>query len=252
MSITEDKPQLYLSMPHACGYLPNRMASSIFVDPHQPIAPGVFAKLMQQGFRRSGDLIYRPHCSGCDACVPVRVPVTRFRPNRGQQRTWRRNRDLRVRECEPVFDAEQFDLYRRYQAGRHPGSSMDDPDPVKYMDFLVSRHARTRFYEFRLPSGVAAALPESPGGPSGTLVAVAVVDVLPDGLSAVYTYYDPALTRRGLGVYALLWEIRKTAELDLPWLYLGYWIEQCPKMAYKAGYRPLQGYMAGRWTTLTD
>jgi arginyl-tRNA--protein-N-Asp/Glu arginylyltransferase len=243
MSATEETAQLYLSMPHPCGYLPDRMASTLFIDPHQPVSPVLFDELMRRGFRRSGDLIYTPHCAGCQACVPVRIPVAEFTPNRSQRRTWTRNRDLRVCEREPGFDPDQFALYRRYQAGRHQGSTMDDPDAAKYLDFLISRRATTRFFEFRGPDPADTA--------KDRLLCVAVVDVLGDGLSAVYTFFAPELSARGLGTYAVLWEIEHARRLGLTWLYLGYWIEESPKMAYKANFRPIQAYRNGRWEPLT-
>jgi arginine-tRNA-protein transferase len=231
----QQTPEIYLSMPHSCSYLPDRMASTLFVDPRFPLDSAQFGRFMQLGFRRSGDLVYRPHCPECGACVPVRVPVTEFRATRGQRRVWKRNGDLRVDEHPPVFSREHFDLYQRYQTQRHPGGGMDDPDPQKYTQFLVGSHMDSTFYEFRL---------------ADRLMAVAVVDQLPDGLSAVYTFYDPAELARGLGVYAVLWEIERARALGLPYLYLGYWIESSRKMAYKAGFSPLEVYRQGRWSQL--
>lgn len=242
MSATEETAQLYLSMPHPCGYLPGRMASTLFIDPRQPVTLSLFSELMRRGFRRSGDLIYTPHCSGCQACVPVRIPVTEFRARRGQRRIWARNKDLRVCEREPSFDAEHFALYLRYQESRHPGSSMDDPDPAKYLDFLVSHRATTRFFEFHGPR------PSDPA--QDRLLAVAVVDETEDGLSAVYTFFDPDLPQRGLGIYAILWEIAHTRRLGLEWLYLGYWIANSPKMAYKSNFMPAEAYRNRRWEPL--
>lgn len=235
-------------MPHPCGYLPDRIASTLFIDPRHPIGPRLFAALMRQGFRRSGDLIYRPHCTNCASCVGVRVAANRFRPTRGQRRTWKKNQDLQVLNCDPVFRPEHFALYRRYQAKRHPGGNMDSPDPKKYMDFLVGQHAHTRFFEFREPAPGIDDTPSAPRPVPGRLLGVAVADLLPDGLSAVYTFYEPDCFARALGVYALLWEIRLAKQLELPWLYLGYWIGESRKMAYKAHYRPLEAYHNGRWT----
>lgn len=235
MTIKQPRPDLYLSMPHACSYLPERSSTIVFVDPHYLLDSRLYGNFVQQGFRRSGDLVYRPHCRSCTACVPVRIPVQRFRPSRGQKRVWNKNRDITVHAVEPVFNPEHFGLYCRYQSARHPGSSMDDPDPERYMGFLASRQAKTVFYEMRTPDG---------------LLGVAVVDVLTTGLSAVYTFFDPACISRGLGVYAILWQVAETRRLGLEHLYLGYWIKETPKMAYKTSYQPLEALRNGYWQPL--
>ena len=235
MTIKQPQPDLYLSMPHACSYLPERSSTIVFVDPHYLLDSRLYGDFVQQGFRRSGDLVYRPHCRSCAACVPVRIPVERFRPNRGQKRVWNKNRDITVHAVEPVFNQKHFALYCRYQSARHPGSSMDDPDPERYMGFLASRQAKTVFYEMHAPNG---------------LLGIAVVDVLVTGLSAVYTFFDPAYMSRGLGVYAILWQVAETRRLGLEHLYLGYWIKETPKMAYKTSYQPLEALRNGHWQTL--
>ena len=237
MTSSHKPPEIFLSMPHACSYLPGRTATSLFLDPRQPLDSRQYAGFMRLGFRRSGDLIYRPHCRECNACIPVRIPVNRFRPDRGQRRIWKRNQDLSVVAYSPAFQEEHFELYRRYQSSRHPGGGMDDPDPQKYLNFLGSRHIDTVFYEMRL---------------GGKLLAVAVTDVLPDGLSAVYTFFDPDEKRRALGVHAVLWQIEQAREQQLSWLYLGYWIKECQKMAYKDHYRPLEVFSQGRWNHLDN
>lgn len=228
-------PNLYLSLPHVCSYLPERLASTLFMDPHHALTPELYGNFNRHGFRRSGDLIYRPHCQDCGACVSVRVPADRFTPSRGQRRTWAKNSDMVVKVMEPQFVQEHFELFLRYQDVRHPGSSMANPNPDRYLRFLIGRQVKTQFVEFRR---------------EGKLLAVAVIDLLPDGLSAVYTFYEPDLRARGLGVYSILWEIEYTRSLDLAWLYLGYWIKESPKMAYKMNYRPLEAYQGGRWLPL--
>ena len=211
-------------MPHPCSYLDGRMSTILFVDPQRILSKGEYGAFVRQGFRRSGDLVYRPHCQGCSACVAVRVPVREFAPTRGQRRVWNRNPDIDVVQKPARFEPAHFDLYRRYQAGRHPDSGMNDADPQKYLGFLASRQVETAFFELRM---------------EGRLLGVAVADVLPDGLSAVYTFYDPDLPQRGLGVYAVLSEIAETALRGLDYLYLGYWIAESPKMSYKTNYRPV-------------
>jgi arginine-tRNA-protein transferase len=226
-------PHLFLSTTHACSYLPDQTASTLFIDPRYPVTPELLGDFNRRGFRRSGDLIYRPHCQGCQACVPVRIPVEAFVPSRAQRRTAARNDDVVVSVRPAGFDAEHFALFLRYQDARHPGGAMANPDPATYLRFLVSRHSSTAFHEFRI---------------DGVLAGVAVIDTLPDGLSAVYTFYDPSLGRRGLGTYAIVWQIAETQRRGLPFLYLGYWVKDSEKMAYKAGFRPLEAYRNGRWS----
>lgn len=233
MTAIKETPHLFLSTTHTCSYLPNQTASTLFIDPRYPVSPELLGDFNRRGFRRSGDLIYRPHCPGCQACVPVRIPVKAFSPRRAQRRTAVRNDDIVVSARPAGFDAEHFALFRRYQDTRHAGGAMADPDAATYLRFLVSRHSATTFHEFRI---------------AGTLVGVAVVDVLPDGLSAVYTFYDPSLTGRGLGTYAILWQIAETHRRGLPFLYLGYWVKDSAKMAYKTRFQPLEAYRNGRWS----
>jgi arginine-tRNA-protein transferase len=222
----------FATPPHPCNYLPGREAVTVFADPRLP-SMRLYCLLSRHGFRRSGQHIYRPHCPGCAACVPVRVAVQRFSPRRSQRRAWRTNADLTVVARQPVFRPEHFSLYARYLAWRHPGGGMDNPTERQYLEFLTSPWANTVFYELRLER---------------TLLGVAVVDRLDDGLSAVYTFYEPAMAARSLGVYAVLWEIAKARRLGLEWLYLGYWIRQSPRMSYKAEYQPLQYLCDGRWS----
>lgn len=243
MTINQAKPDLYLSLPHPCSYLEDRASTIVFVDPQFTLNRQLYGNFVEQGFRRSGDLVYRPYCQQCTACVPVRIPVAQFHPTRGQKRVWRKNQDIVVTAVEPVFNAEHFELYRRYQSVRHTGSSMDDPDPERYIGFLASRQADTAFYELRAPQTAPAHRP-------GQLLGVAIVDILPTGLSAVYTFFEPELGARGLGVYGVLWQIAEAQRRGLPYLYLGYWIAETPKMAYKTQFHPLEALRNGRWETL--
>jgi arginine-tRNA-protein transferase len=219
-------------MPHPCSYLPGRMATMLFFDPHYQLDSDQYAGLVRFGFRRSGDLIYRPQCQACTACIPVRVPVEHFRCDRGQRRVWKRNQDLIVIPRPQVYEQEHFDLYHRYQATRHAGGELNDPDPQKYVAFLCAHGMNTLFYEFRHQR---------------KLLAVAVTDILPDGLSAVYTFFDPDEKRRSLGVYSVLWQIQEAKARSVPCVYLGYWIQECQKMSYKANYQPLEVFINGRW-----
>lgn len=221
-----------MSPAHACSYLPNRQAVTVFLEPDYPRDRRVYTVLSQNGFRRSGQHIYRPRCPGCDACIPVRVRVAEFQPRRSQRRAWQKNRDLGIKRCGPSFRFEHFSLFQRYLVSRHPGGGMDDLTPRQYLDFLTSRWCETDFWEFRLGK---------------TLLAVAVLDRLEDGLSAVYTFFDPDYPQRSLGVFTVLWSIQQTRRQGLDWLYLGYWIPSSPKMRYKCEYQPQEHLRDGRW-----
>jgi leucyl-tRNA---protein transferase len=227
--------KVYTTYPHSCSYLRDQEATTLFVDPRQPVDQKLYSKLSVLGFRRSGNHIYRPHCSHCNACTPARIPVAEFAPKRGQRRIWQRNQDLRVTSTDDINDDEAFDLYHRYISLRHADGDMYPPDREQYEAFLNGVWDCTRNFRFYN---------------KGSLVAVAVVDKLEDGLSAIYTFFDPDADKRSLGAYAILWEVEQARAMGLEYLYLGYWIRNCQKMAYKSDYRPLQVYLNSRWTTL--
>lgn len=222
----------YATPEHPCSYLAQRTARTLFADPAVRLDNRIYSRLTLYGFRRSGRHIYRPSCDACQACVPVRIPVQAFRPDRSQRRTWARNSDIVVTAREPGFRQDHFELYQRYVAARHPGGGMDNADPIQYLEFLTSGWSDTRFYEFRI---------------QGRLAAVAVTDRLEHGLSAVYTFFDPSLAQRSLGTYAVLWQIEACKRQALECLYLGYWIQESPKMAYKARFWPLEQFHEGAW-----
>lgn len=227
--------KVYTTYPHSCSYLRDQEATTLFVDPRQPVDQKLYSKLSVMGFRRSGNHIYRPHCTHCNACTPARIPIDGFEPRRGQKRIWQRNQDLRVINTDDIDDDAAFDLYHRYISLRHSDGDMYPPEREQYQAFLNSVWDCTRYFRFY---------------DKGRLIAVAVVDKLEDGLSAIYTFFDPQADKRSLGVYAILWEVEQAREMGLDYLYLGYWIRDCQKMSYKADYRPLQVYVNSRWTTL--
>lgn len=230
-----DAPKFYLTRPHPCSYLPGREASTLFADPDAVVTGRDYGALIAHGFRRSGKLFYRPHCALCDACVPLRVPAAEFKPRRSQRRVLRLNRDVAVQRSGAVFNDEHFRLYQHYMTARH-FAGRDAIRPQDYQDFLLHPpEIDCALYEMRAER---------------RLLAVALVDHVPQGLSAVYTFFDPAETHRSLGVYAVLWQIREAQRLGLPWVYLGYWIKQCAGMSYKDQYRPCEIYRQGRWRRL--
>jgi len=224
--------RFYLTAPYACSYLPDRQARSQVVASPPVMDAALFSELAVAGFRRSGHYVYRPRCDACAECVPARIEVAQFRPNRSQRRCWRRNSDL-VSSLRPLeFDESHYVLYRRYQAARHAGGGMDGDDREQYRAFLLASPVDSALIEFSL---------------TGETVMVSLVDRLPDGLSAVYAFYEPDLPRRSLGVFNVLTQIELARALGLDYLYLGYWIASSPKMAYKAYYRPLQVLRDGAW-----
>lgn len=228
---------LFATGTHECAYLPERTARTLFVDPHTPLHNDDYSQLIRRGMRRSGPYVYTPGCPACTACQSLRIPVHEFAPRRRQRRCWRHNTDLTARILPPQYREDHFALYRRYLQARHPGGGMDDHDPDSYMEFLVAPWSDTRFVEWRL-------------GPE--LLAVAVIDRVADGLSAVYTFFDPEAKRRGLGTYAILWQIDAARRWGLDYLYLGYWIAECSSMRYKADFRPCEVYRDGDWQPLTQ
>jgi len=225
----------YITVPSACNYLPDRKAVTVFADPFAGMTKALYSTLVELGFRRSGDHVYVPYCSNCDACVPARLPVARFRVSRSQRRTWQRNSDVTVQRVAAAFHDEHYRLYQRYVAQRHPGGGMEHYGPEQYLAFFGCSWGETWLYEFRC---------------GGDLLAVASVDHLRSGLSAVYTFFDPAQSERGLGIYAVLWQISEAARLNLPFVYLGYWIAESDKMNYKANFQPLEIYRDGHWADL--
>ncbi|WP_313516983.1 arginyltransferase [Pseudomonas sp.] len=228
--------KFYATQPHPCSYLPGEQATTLFLDPSQPMDAQVYAGLSEMGFRRSGDHLYRPHCQRCSACVPARIPADQFKPNRQQKRILKRNADLCVLPVRPKSSEEYYALYARYIEQRHADGDMYPPSRDQFSTFLVRDLNFARFYEFRLGE---------------RLLAIAVTDLLPNGLSAVYTFYDPDEERRSLGRYAILWQIGETARLGLHAVYLGYWIKNCRKMNYKTQYRPIELFVNQRWVALT-
>lgn len=222
----------YATPPHECSYLAERMATTVFADPRVEMDMQIYSTLIQYGYRRSGSHVYAPHCESCYSCRSMRLAVNDFKADRSQRRNRKQNQSLSTHIQAAEFNQEHYDLYERYIASRHQGGGMDNPQPDSYMDFLSADWCQTEFVEFR---------------EDGKLLAVAVVDQMDDGLSAVYTFFDPEHSSRGLGTYAVLWQIDEVRRRQLPYLYLGYWIEESPKMAYKARFQPHQIFSGGQW-----
>lgn len=229
--------RFFTTPAHDCSYLEGKQAVTLFADPLALIDKDLYSALSQVGFRRSGSHIYRPYCQACTACIPVRVPVATFARKRRHKRTMAHNTTLQVTRCAPQYTEEYFLLYERYIAVRHADGDMFPASKDQFQSFLVDGRAEASFYEFR---------------DDGKLLAVAVADELNDGLSAIYTFFDPDVPARALGVYAVLYLIEATRLLKLDYLYLGYWIKQCQKMSYKMDYKPAELYVNNHWVSIEN
>lgn len=235
--------QLYATANYPCSYLDGQIARSQVATPAHLIDTAGYSALMRHGFRRSGLFYYRPHCDQCQACRSLRLPVAEFQPDRSQKRAWAQHRQLIATVCNtPFFSPEHFALYQRYQQARHPGGGMDADDKAQYQDFLIDSRVDSLLVEFREPAS---------GDEPGVLKMVSVIDQLDDGMSAVYTFYEPE-PGQSLGTYNVLWQIRQAQAWRLRYLYLGYWVAQSQKMSYKTRFRPFQLLIGKQWRAMRD
>ncbi|MDD2845674.1 MAG: arginyltransferase [Rhodoferax sp.] len=234
--------QFYTTANYPCSYLDGKIARSQVATPAHLIDTAGYSVLVRNGFRRSGFFYYRPHCDQCQACLSLRLPVAEFQPDRSQKRAWAQHRQLTATTSAPFFSSEHFALYRRYQQARHPGGGMDADDRTQYQDFLINSHAHSLLVEFREPS--------ENNGP-GVLKMVSLIDPLDDGMSAVYTFYEPE-SGQSYGTYNVLWQIRQAQARGLSYLYLGYWVAQSPKMSYKTRFKPFQIFINKQWQAVHD
>ncbi|ADQ84329.1 arginyltransferase [Methylovorus sp. MP688] len=241
MTLPNDIPlqsiQFYTTTSYPCGYLENRSAQSLIAAPHHLINANIYSGLIQLGFRRSGKFAYRPQCGECQACIPVRLLVDQFKPNRSQKRAFKQHLSLQVTIQDLHFSEEHFQLYQAYQIARHSGQQDGESDTEtetkdQYRNFLVQSNVNSRLIEFRQ---------------DGILKMVSVVDIVHDGISAVYTFYDASEKGCSYGTFNVIWLSAWCHSLELPYLYLGYWIKQSQKMAYKQNFTPQQALINGDW-----
>ncbi len=225
---------LLLSRSHPCSYLEQNVSHSAFVHPDMLMNNSIYEQLIGQGFRRSGDEVYTPYCQHCSACIPVRIPVMDFKPNRSQQRCTNKHINTQAIIKPAKFEQAHYEMYLRYQQARHTEGSMADTSPEEYINFLSSSWCDTLFIEFSI---------------NNELAGIAVVDQFRNAWSAVYTFFEPKFSNYSLGVYAVLWQINNCIQSNKEFLYLGYWIEECRKMNYKTNYQPLQFLINKRWQT---
>ena len=239
MTLLNDFPlsilQYYATAPYTCSYLPEQVARSQVATPSHVIDAPVYSELVKAGFRRSGAFTYRPYCDHCRACVPVRVITEEFKPNRTQRRIRKKHAGLKAEMLDLKYSHEHYALYLRYQSARHAGGGMDQDSREQYQHFLLHSNVATDLFEFR---------------EAGALRMVSLVDRLGDGLSSVYAFFDPGVRGASYGTYNVLWQIERCRALGLPYLYLGYWIAESQKMAYKASFRPAEGLTEGAWRLL--
>ncbi len=229
---------LFFTTPeHPCSYLPDQHSTTLFVDPKASINTDRYTALSALGFRRSGKHFYRPYCEHCQACTPIRVNTELFTPSKSQKRIMKKNQAIRCQRLSADFHEDHYLLYEKYLRSRHADGDMYPPSRSQYRSFLVDGHATTQFVEFSI---------------DGHLCAVAVCDRLNDGLSAIYTFFDPDYASLSLGKYAILWQIEEAKRKQLPYLYLGYFIKNCRKMAYKNQYSPFEARINNQWISESD
>lgn len=236
MTLDSGRIRVFQTLPHVCGYFEGRVAQDIVLDPASPALPNLYSRSLVAGFRRAGGHVYRPCCTHCHACEPCRIDVALFTPDRSQRRCMAANHDLAVSECKPRFTTERYRLYSRYLHARHYRGGMDDATPEDFRTFLAAPWSPAVFLEFRLDT---------------RLVALAVTDVCADGLSAVYTFFEPTLPKRGLGTFAILSQIAIARQRGLRHVYLGYWIQGHPKMDYKARFNAAEVLGPAGWIPLS-
>jgi arginine-tRNA-protein transferase len=223
---------LILTTEHPCSYLEDQKAQSLFIHPAYPLDTKTYGFLIAQGFRRSGNEVYRPHCRLCNDCIPARIAVSEFKHTRNQNRCFKKNAHTVVTVKPAQFEQAHYDLYVKYQQSRHSDGNMVNSTPKEYIGFLGCTWCDTRFVEFTI---------------EGKLAGIAVIDVLDNAISAVYTFFEPAFSHYSPGVFAVLWQIEYAKSLGKELVYLGYWIKNCVKMSYKSNYQPLQLYQDDNW-----
>jgi arginyl-tRNA--protein-N-Asp/Glu arginylyltransferase len=236
-------PQFYVTAPAPCPYLPGRKERKIFATLSGPLAQTVHSELVRDGFRRSQSIVYKPACEECSACISVRIPIDEFMPSKSQRRVQRRNRDLVAIEKPPLASDAQFDLLRAYLNTRHNDGGMAEMTPNDYQNMVQDSPISSAIIEYRIGSKLHT---------NGPLTAACLTDQLDDGLSMVYSFFDPSMQDRSLGTHMILDHVRLAKQKGLPYLYLGYWINGCGKMDYKRRFAPLEFLKGGVWASASN
>ncbi|MGJ8619705.1 MAG: arginyltransferase [Methylophilaceae bacterium] len=231
------KLQFYVTTPYPCGYIAKNLAQSLIASPHHLVDADVYSELIKQGFRRSGKFSYRPHCEQCNQCVPVRIILDQFSPTRSQKRAYKQHSNLTASVLQLEYCEAHFTLYREYQSSRHPSESEQRKNVIneekeQYKQFLCQSNVESLMIEFR--------------DQDNQIRIVSVVDIIEDGASAVYTFYD-STQKASYGTYAIMWLCDWIKSLKLPYLYLGYWIAESQKMAYKEKFNAQEKLINGEW-----
>jgi len=227
-----EKIQFYTTTKYNCSYIDKMDAQSLVVTPYKSINQSIFQDLIEKGFRRSGQYIYKPNCKSCTACIPIRLPVQKFLFSKTQKRIYKKHGYFKVREAPLAFKQKHFDLYLKYQNKRHSFINNDQNNLDDYNDFLIKSNVKSKFIEF---------------WDGDLLKIVSIVDIVSDGISAVYTFYDPDDEKVSYGTYSIIWLINWCKAQQLKYLYLGYWIGECDKMRYKTNFKPYELYIKGYW-----
>lgn len=238
-------PQFYVTAPQPCPYLAGRMERKLFTALQGDAAEKLNNSLSKQGFRRSQNVLYRPSCADCSACLSARIRVADFAPSKSQKRVGKRNAFLKRNASSPWATEAQYALFRDYLDGRHATGGMADMDLFEFAAMVEETPIRTRLIEYRMDDA-------TKDDPYEGLRAVSLTDVLDDGLSMVYSFFAPEMMKNSLGTYLILDHVAIARELDLPYVYLGYWVPGSDKMGYKANFKGVEIFRDGMWETLTD
>ena len=234
---TNQSLQLYITPADECPYLPNKQSRTVFLNPEVQTNDALYTWLIDLGFRRSGEHVYRPECEDCNSCISVRIKAKEFKPNKQQRRCSKKGKRFIVKSSPASFDQDHYQLFEQYINTRHKDGDMYPTSKAKYKDFILSEFLNTQFLDFIDPL-------------TGKLIACCVFDQLKSGLSAVYTYFDNDFNKYSLGRLAILTLIERCKSLNLDFVYLGYWIKDCQKMSYKGEYRPIQCFINDQWIGL--
>ena len=235
--------QFYATAPYPCSYLPGKTARSQVATPSHLIHADISGELVNAGFRRSGLYTYRPYCDECRASIATRVLAAQFKPSRSQRRALKKHGNLESHVLKLGYQEEHYQLYQRYQNDRHAGGEMDHDDQDQYMQFLLQSRVNSRIVEFRDGAN---------GSHPGRLRMVSMIDILEQGISSVYTFFDTQENSASYGSYSILWQIQQALELKLAYVYLGYYIQDSEKMSYKSKYRPIEGLVNDHWQEIAE
>jgi len=227
-----DNIQFYVTTKYSCGYIKHQNAQSLVATPYKKVNNNAYSSLIQQGFRRSGQYVYKPHCTNCQACIPIRLSAKNFSISRSQKRVIKTHSNIKAKVLPLKFNEEHYELYIQYQNNRHRSQNETEDDITDYNDFLIRSNVKSKLVEFRI---------------NNKLVMITIVDFLEDGLSAVYTFYDCKYKKNSFGTYSILWLLDYCLNHGIPYLYLGYWISQSNKMKYKINFKPYELMIGDLW-----